>query len=43
MFDEFKFDELTANTGWWANKFGWQLGLKYMDVLGVIIWICNLK
>ncbi|MEZ5058291.1 MAG: hypothetical protein R2879_14750 [Saprospiraceae bacterium] len=35
MFDEFKFDELTANTGWWANKFGWQLGLKYMDVLGV--------
>lgn len=35
LFDEFKFDELTANTGWWANKYGWQLGLKYVDVAGI--------
>ncbi|MCB0662339.1 MAG: hypothetical protein KDC24_06345 [Saprospiraceae bacterium] len=35
IFDEFKFDELTANTGWWANKYGWQLGAKYVDVGGV--------
>jgi hypothetical protein len=35
IFDEFKFDELTANTGWWANKYGWQLGARYVDVAGI--------
>ncbi len=35
LLDEFKFDEFTAGTGWWANKFGVQAGLKYIDVLGI--------
>ncbi len=36
MMDEFKLDELILdNRGWWANKFGVQLGLKYVDVLGI--------
>lgn len=35
IFDEFKIDELTAGTGWWGNKFGYQLGLKYIDALGL--------
>ncbi|MFK8102529.1 MAG: hypothetical protein AB8G15_08390 [Saprospiraceae bacterium] len=36
MLDEFKFDELFLNrNNWWANKYGIQLGLKYIDVLGV--------
>ncbi len=36
MLDEFKFDELfIKRDGWWANKYGVQLGLKYYDVLGV--------
>jgi len=35
IFDEFKIDELKAGDGWWANKFGYQLGLKYIDVANV--------
>jgi hypothetical protein len=36
MLDEFKFDELfIEKNGWWANKYGIQLGLKYYDVLGI--------
>ena len=36
MLDEFKFDELiTNNKNWWANKYGIQLGLKYIDVFGI--------
>ena len=35
IFDEFKIDELTSGEGWWANKFGYQIGLKYIDVLGL--------
>lgn len=36
MIDEFKFDELfLERNGWWANKFGIQLGAKYIDVLGI--------
>lgn len=36
MVDEFKFDELfLEKRGWWANKYGFQLGLKYIDVLGI--------
>jgi hypothetical protein len=34
-FDEFVLKELTAGEGWWANKFGIQAGLKYVDVFGV--------
>lgn len=34
--DEFKFDELLfERRGWWANKYGLQLGLKYIDAFGV--------
>ena len=35
VIDEFKISELTAGTGWWANKYGLQLGLKYIDALGI--------
>ena len=36
MLDEFKFDELfIERRGWWANKYGVQLGLKYIDMLGI--------
>ncbi|MGI9541661.1 MAG: hypothetical protein ACR2MX_00295 [Cyclobacteriaceae bacterium] len=35
MFDEFLLDEVKAGDGWWANKFAWQLGLKYIDVVGI--------
>ena len=35
IFDEFKLDELTSGNGWWANKFGYQLGLKYIDAVGI--------
>lgn len=35
VFDEFVFGELFSGNGWWANKTGVQLGLKYIDVLGV--------
>lgn len=33
--DEMKFDEFFNNPGWWGNKFAYQLGLKYIDVLNV--------
>lgn len=29
--DEFLLREIRAGKGWWANKQGWQLGLKYVD------------
>lgn len=35
LLDEFKFKELTKNTGSWRNKFGYQLGLKYPDAFGI--------
>ena len=35
ILDEFKLDELTAGTGWWANKYGFQAGLKYINVAGI--------
>lgn len=33
LLDEFKLDQL--NKKWWANKFGMQLGGKYIDAFGV--------
>src|SRR5260221_2104944 len=33
--DEVKLSHLKAWDGWWANKFGGQLGLKYVDVAGI--------
>jgi hypothetical protein len=35
LLDELKFSEITANTGWWANKYGIQLGLKYINTFGI--------
>jgi hypothetical protein len=33
--DEFLIDNVRKGNGWWANKFGAQLGLKYIDAFGV--------
>ena len=36
LLDEFKFDELIVERrGWWGNKYGIQLGLKYIDIFGI--------
>lgn len=35
IFDEFLLDRLKEGNGWWANKFGLQGGVKYIDALGV--------
>lgn len=35
LLDEFKFSELSGGKGWWANKFGIQLGGKYFNAFGV--------
>ncbi|MDQ3535439.1 MAG: hypothetical protein M3421_07405 [Bacteroidota bacterium] len=35
VLDEFKMDHIRAKDGWWANKYAGQLGLKYIDVLGL--------
>ncbi len=35
ILDEFKISELTSGDGWWANKYGLQLGMKYLDILGI--------
>jgi hypothetical protein len=33
--DEFYLKEIRARRGWWANKQGWQLGLKYVNALKI--------
>jgi hypothetical protein len=35
VLDEFKLDEMTSGDGWWANKFGYQLGVKTFDLFGI--------
>ncbi len=35
VLDELNFGEITSNKGWWGNKYGYQIGLKYIDVAGV--------
>ena len=35
VMDEFKLSEVKEQTGWWANKFGGQIGLKYINALGI--------
>ncbi len=35
VLDEFKLNEIRERSGWWANKYGFQMGLKYVDILGV--------
>lgn len=39
ILDEFKLDQIKARTGWWANKYGYQFGLKSYDFM----WIKNLS
>jgi hypothetical protein len=35
IIDEFKIGELTSGTGWWANKYGYQIGLKYLNLANI--------
>jgi hypothetical protein len=35
MLDEFVIDNIREGNGWWANKFGLQLGGKYVDAFGI--------
>jgi len=35
ILDEFKLSEVTANTGWWANKFGYQLGVSGWNLFNI--------
>lgn len=35
ILDEFKLDELRGRTGWWANKYALQTGVKFMNFLRV--------
>jgi hypothetical protein len=35
LLDEFLVHEITTNSGYWANKFGYQLGVKYVDAFKI--------
>ncbi|MEO1437370.1 MAG: hypothetical protein AAFV80_17640, partial [Bacteroidota bacterium] len=36
LFDEFRFSEFVIERrGWWANKYGLQVGVKYIDAFGI--------
>ncbi|MFO7257331.1 MAG: hypothetical protein DIU61_006535 [Bacteroidota bacterium] len=35
VLDEFLLENLREGSGWWANKWGLQLGVKYIDALGI--------
>ncbi|MEO8765009.1 MAG: hypothetical protein ABI416_12010 [Ginsengibacter sp.] len=35
LLDEFLLKEITKNDGYWANKFGYQLGVKYVDAFTI--------
>jgi hypothetical protein len=35
LLDEFNLTEVRKNDGWWGNKFGMQLGAKYIDAFGI--------
>jgi len=35
ILDEFLLNEVKNRTGWWANKYGMQLGFKNVDFLGI--------
>ncbi len=35
LLDEFLLKEIKANSGWWANKLGYQIGAKYIDAFNV--------
>ena len=35
VMDEFHLESIKARDGWWANKYGVQYGLKYIDIAGI--------
>jgi len=35
LLDEFNLKEIRKNNGWWGNKWGLQLGAKYVDAFGI--------
>ena len=35
VLDEFVLDEVRSGNGWWGNKNAYQLGVKWIDVLGI--------
>ena len=35
LLDEFKLSEIKAGNGWWANKYAFQMGAKYIDAFGI--------
>ena len=35
VLDELRTSEITSSSGWWANKFGYQLGVKYFNAFNV--------
>ena len=35
LLDEFRFEKLFNGSKWWGNKYGFQTGLKYIDVAGI--------
>ncbi len=35
ILDEFKLNELRESSGWWANKYGFQAGIKYINALNI--------
>lgn len=35
LLDEFKLSEIKAGNGWWANKYGLQIGAKYIDAFNI--------
>jgi hypothetical protein len=35
LLDEFNLEQIKKNNGWWANKWGLQLGAKYINAFGV--------
>jgi len=35
IINEFSYSNLKKQNGYWANKYGWQIGLKYIDMFGI--------
>lgn len=35
LLDEFVLSEIKADTGWWGNKYAYQIGMKYINAFGV--------
>jgi len=35
LVDEFNFEEMKRAKGWWGNKYGWQVGAKYINAFNI--------